>query len=169
MELALFTALFVTCFAMFFGVFYLMIKSRLDRAKAARITQENGSTIIPLVAGFSGRKYMPWLARSTNSINPRLVFHPSHVECKVLRTRTEPYGNISRVDYRHSIGTQNICIEFANSSTTFTGNTANKALTREAIALLKERGCPLSPRAEALLSEPLNRHPGRSEAEIRDR
>ncbi|MEH0070019.1 hypothetical protein V6L77_06370 [Pannonibacter sp. Pt2-lr] len=160
MELALFSALFIMCFAMFFGVFYLMIKSRLDRAKAARITQENGSYIIPLVAGFSGRKYVPWLARSTNSINPKLVFHPDHVECKVIRTRTEPYGNISRVDYRHSIGTQNICFEFANSSTTFTGNTANKELTREAIALLKERGCPLSPRAKALLSEPLDRARG---------
>lgn len=130
----------------------LSIRSRLSAAKRNRIETVGEDARIPLVAAFSGWKGVPWLCWSSSDLKPTLVLHPDHIECRVIRTRRKPYGVVSRVDYRESLGTTNIVLEFSDSLSTFIGNTGNRDLARDAINRLAEKGRPLSPRAKDLLA-----------------
>lgn len=135
-----------------YGMF-LYMRGRLRAASVARIETNGGAREVPLVAAFSGWKGIPWLTWAHSNLTQRLVLHPSHVECRVIRTRRVPYEQISRVDYRTTIGTENIVLEFGGSLSSFVGNTANRDLARSVIAHLRDRGCPLSPRAQVLLAD----------------
>ncbi|MGU3495637.1 hypothetical protein ACLBXM_16475 [Xanthobacteraceae bacterium A53D] len=142
-----------TCLLLLVWAFiFITIRSRLAKAKRGTIQQQGDSLHVPLVAAFSGWKRLPWLSFSHSNIAPRLVLHPDRVACKVVFTRIRPYAAISRVDYRRGIGTENVVLEFSDSLVSFSGNTANRALARAAVRLLRERGCPLSERAERLLT-----------------
>ena len=136
------------------GLVFLMIRARLRAAARARPILDGTSVTIPLVAAFAGFKGMPWLACAHNSISPRLTLHADEVEVKVIRKRRRPYSRIQQVDYRTGIGTRNVILAFTDSQLSFRGNTASTSLAREAIRRLQARGCPLSPRALALLEEP---------------
>lgn len=136
------------------GLVFLMIRARLRAAARARPIQDGTSVTIPLVAAFAGFKGMPWLACAHNSISPRLTLHADQVEVKVIRKRRRPYHQIQQVDYRTGIGTRNVILTFTDSLLSFRGNTASHSLARDAIRLLRARGCPLSPRAQALLDAP---------------
>lgn len=107
--------------------------------------------IITLEAAFAGFTFLPWFAWASNSLNPKLILHADHVEYRVLRTRTRPYSEIARVDYRKAPGTENVVLEFHAAKMTFIANTGLVGRTREAITLLHQQGCPLSERAQALL------------------
>ena len=73
------------------------------------------------------------------------------MEYRVLRTRTRPYSEIARVDYRKAPGTENVVLEFHAAKMTFIANTGLVGRTKEVITLLHQQGCPLSERAQALL------------------
>lgn len=107
--------------------------------------------IVTLEAAFAGLTFLPWFAWAHNSLNPTLILHADHVEYRVLRTRTRPYREIARVDYRKAWGTENVVLEFQGAKTTFIANSGLLRRTREAIAFLQKQGCPLSARAQALL------------------
>ncbi|WP_240196682.1 MULTISPECIES: hypothetical protein [Stenotrophomonas] len=107
--------------------------------------------IVTLEASFAGLTFLPWFAWASNSLNPKLILHADQVEYRVLRTRTRPYSEIARVDYRKAPGTENVVLEFHAAKMTFIANTGLVRRTREAIALLHQQGCPLSDRAQALL------------------
>lgn len=107
--------------------------------------------IVTLEAAFAGLTFLPWFAWAHNSLNPRLILHADHVEYRALRTRTCPYREIANVDYRTAWGTENIVLEFHGAKTTFIANTGLLRRTREAIAMLKQQGCPLSMRAQTML------------------
>lgn len=106
---------------------------------------------VTLEAAFAGLTVLPWFAWAHNSLNPTLVLHADHVEYRVLRTHTRAYRDIARVDYRRTRSTENIVLEFHGTKATFIANTGLVRRTREAIALLHARGCPLSVRAQSLL------------------
>ncbi len=107
--------------------------------------------IVTLEAAFAGLTFLPWFAWAHNSLNPRLILHADRVEYQVLRTRTCPYRGIANVDYRTAWGTENIVLEFQGATTSFIANTGLLRRTREAIAMLKQQGCPLSMRAQTML------------------
>lgn len=129
----------------------LYIRMRLSTARQSRIEPHGDGARIPLVAAFSGWKGIPWISWSSSTLKPTLILHPDHIECRVVRTRRKPYGSVSRVDYRETVGTNNIVLEFSDSLSSFVGNTAARDLARDAILQLARRNCPLSPRAERLL------------------
>ncbi|EFH10756.1 hypothetical protein ACFFMP_03750 [Pseudoroseomonas cervicalis] len=135
-----------------------MVGRRLRRARAAAPPPPPpaGDPVlrIPLVAAFAGWRGLPWLAWASSDLRPLLELHPGHMACRVLRLRRHPYTAIARVDHRSTRGTENVVLEFHGRLASFAGNTANRALARQAIAALRDRGCPLSPRAAALLAEP---------------
>lgn len=133
------------------GLVFLMVQARLRAAARARPIVDGTSITIPLVAAFAGFRGTPWLACAHNSLSPRLKLDADHVEVKVIRKRRRPYRLIQQVDYRTGIGTRNVILAFSDSLLSFRGNTASESLAREAIRLLRARGCPLSPRAQALL------------------
>ncbi|WGD31469.1 hypothetical protein AncyloWKF20_06480 [Ancylobacter sp. WKF20] len=139
--------------ALIAGGLVLHFRTRLRTAGAARIERREGALHVPLIAAFSGWKGIPWVSWARSNVAPRLVIHAEHVECRVIRTRRKPLSLISRVDYRATIGTENIVLEFSDSLTSFVGNTANRALTREALAHLAGLGCPLSERARLLVEK----------------
>lgn len=107
--------------------------------------------VVILEAAFAGFTFLPWFAWAHNSLNPTLILHADHVEYRVLRTRTRPYREIARVDYRKAWGTENVVLELQGAKTTFIANTGLLRRTREAIAFLQRQGCPLSARAQSLL------------------
>lgn len=107
--------------------------------------------IVTLEAAFAGSTFLPWFAWAHNSLNPTLILHADLVEYRVLRTRTRPYREIARMDYRKARGTENVVLEFQGAKTTFIANTGLLRRTREAIAFLQQQGCPLSARAQPLL------------------
>ncbi len=131
----------------------LHLRRQLLAARQGRIEPREGGEAIPLVAAFSGWKGLPWISFASSDIAPSLILHTDHLACRVLRTRRKPYGLVARVDYRETLATTNVVLEFADSLVSFTGNTANRALARAAILRLEEKGCPLSPRARRLLQD----------------
>ncbi|AWB07255.1 hypothetical protein A6A40_19580 (plasmid) [Azospirillum humicireducens] len=128
------------------------VRMRLSTARLSRIEPHGEGARIPLVAAFSGWKGIPWISWSSSTLKPTLILHPNHIECRVVRTRRKPYDAVSRVDYRETIGTNNIVLEFTDSLSSFVGNTASRDLARDAVLQLARRDCPLSPRAEGLLA-----------------
>ena len=130
---------------------FLCDRSRLSAARENRVGVHGDEARIPLVAAFSGWKGVPWISWSSSDLNPALVLHPDHIECRVVRTRTRSYEAVSRVDYRETLGTNAIVLEFSDSLSSFVGNTASRELTRDAVFRLAQKGCPLSPRARRLL------------------
>ncbi|MAU23444.1 MAG: hypothetical protein CMH13_23375 [Martelella sp.] len=106
---------------------------------------------MPLVAAFSGWRGVPWICWSSSDLKPTLILHADHIECRVIRRRRKPYDVVSRVDYRQTVGTANIVLEFSDSLSSFVGNTGNRDIARDAIKRLAEKGCPLSARASDLL------------------
>lgn len=106
---------------------------------------------IPLMASFSGWKGIPWAGWAFNSLGPRLVLHPGHIEYRVIRTRSKPYDAIESVDYRRAFATTNVVIAFTDSIVTFAANTGGEAAARDVIRHLAEKGCPVSHRAAALI------------------
>jgi hypothetical protein len=130
---------------------FLYIKSRLSAVRHSRIETEGEVANIPLVAAFSGWRGVPWICWSSSDLKPTLILHADHIECRVIRRRRKPYDVVSRVDYRQTVGTANIVLEFSDSLSSFVGNTANRDTARDAIKRLAEKGCPLSARASGLL------------------
>ncbi|WNW10299.1 hypothetical protein RRX38_03735 [Pseudomonas sp. DTU_2021_1001937_2_SI_NGA_ILE_001] len=106
---------------------------------------------VTLLAAFCGWKAIPWFAWAHNNLNPVLVLHADEVEYRVLRRRRKPYAAIQQVDYREMRGTRNVVLEFHDSVVTFIGNTGRTESARQVVQRLKDQGCPLSERAEALL------------------
>lgn len=129
----------------------LIVRMRLSTARRSRIEPHGEGARIPLIAAFSGWKGIPWISWSSSTLKPTLILHPDHIECRVVRTRRKPYEAVSRVDYRETVGTNNIVLEFTDSLSSFVGNTASRDLARDAILQLARRNCLLSPRAERLL------------------
>lgn len=147
----------------------LTVRMRLSAARQGRIEADGDAERVPLVAAFSGWKGVPWLTHASSTLKPALILHPDHIECRVIRTRRKRYGTVSRIDYRESIGTNNVVLEFSDSLSSFIGNTGNRDLARDAILRLARRGCPLSTRAQALADagskegDPDRMGPGRGE------
>lgn len=146
-----FFAAVVLLVALGWMLLFLFFRRRLAAARGSGIEPSGDGLRVPLVAAFSGWKGIPWLSWSSSNINPTLILHPDHIECRVIRTRRKPYEAVSRVDYRETFGTNNVVLEFADSISSFAGNTANRVTARDAINQLSTRGCPLSPRARSLL------------------
>jgi len=109
---------------------------------------------VTLEAAFAGFTFMPWASFAHNSINPVLVLHPDHIEYRVLRLRSRPYAEVVEVDYRHTFATHNIVLRFKDSVRTFIGNAGLERRAREAITVLRGKGCALSERAERLVGPP---------------
>ncbi|MGV0818197.1 hypothetical protein [Martelella sp. AMO21009] len=130
---------------------FLTIKSRLSAVRHSRIETAGEVANIPLVAAFSGWRGVPWICWSSSDLKPTLILHADHIECRVIRRRRKPYDVVSRVDYRQTVGTANIVLEFSDSLSSFVGNTGNRDIARDAIKRLAEKGCPLSGRASDLL------------------
>ena len=130
---------------------FLYIKSRLSAVRHSRIETSGEVANIPLVAAFSGWRSVPWICWSSSDLKPTLILHADHIECRVIRRRRKPYDVVSRVDYRQTVGTANIVLEFSDSVSSFVGNTGNRDIARDAIKRLAEKGCPLSARASDLL------------------
>lgn len=149
--LALFIALLALGLAAILAVLVLHVRARLAAAGRGHILEEGDGARVPLVAAFSGWKGVPWISWASSTLKPTLVLHPDHVECRVIRTRRKPYGAVSRVDYRTTIGTHNVVLDFRDSLSSFAGNTANRDVARAAVRRLSEKGCPLSERARRLL------------------
>ncbi|WP_372399531.1 hypothetical protein ABMY26_28360 [Azospirillum sp. HJ39] len=130
---------------------FLYLRIKLSAAREGAVEPKGEGTGVPLVAAFSGWKGIPWLSWSSSTLKPTLTLHPDHIECRVIRIRRKPYKAVSRVDYRETIGTNNIVLEFSDSVSSFIGNTASRTLARDAILRLAQRDCPLSFRAKALI------------------
>lgn len=107
---------------------------------------------IPLKASFGGWKFIPWFAWGSNSMKPKLILHTDKIELRLFRLRRKPYTAITKIDYRSAWRTENIVIEFSDSISTFIGNTGNRDITRNAIRILHDKGCPLSEAATALIT-----------------
>lgn len=152
MAALVFAALVLAMLVLFALAFVFHVRGKLAVAARGRIAREGESARVPLVAAFSGWKGIPWIGFASSSLKPTLVLHPDQVECRVIRTRRKPYAAISRVDYRATLGTQNVVLEFTDSLASFAGNTASREVARDAIRLLSEKGCPLSERARRLLA-----------------
>lgn len=129
----------------------LYLRRQILAARQGRIQPREGGEAIPLVAAFSGLKGLPWISFASSDIAPTLVLHDDHLVCRVLKTRRIPYVLVARVDFRETLATTNIVLDFFDSLVSFTGNTANRALAHAAIRRLAEKGCRLSPRARRLL------------------
>lgn len=146
-----FFAAVVLLVALGWALLFLVFRRRLATARRSRVEPRGDGLGVPLVAAFSGWKGVPWVAWASSNINPTLILHPDHVECRVIRTRRKRYEAIFRVDYRETFGTNNVVLEFADSISSFAGNTANRMTARDAISRLSQMGCPLSTRARNLL------------------
>ena len=151
MAAMIFACVVVFLLALIGAALLFHVRAKLAAAAQSRIVPDGQGLRVPLVAAFSGWKGVPWFGFSSSDLKPTLILHPDHVECRVIRTRRKPYGAVSRVDYRATLGTRNLVLEFRDSLTSFAGNTANADVAREAVRLLSEKGCPLSARARRLL------------------
>ena len=138
------------------AVFVVIAIARNNReAKAAALGGDNaGGMDIPLIAAFTGWKGVPWVAVTHSNLAPRLVLYEDDFLYQVVRARRRSYREIAMVDVRTTVGTVNIVLEFRDSSWTFAGNTASREIAAKAVAILMRKGCPLTPRAQALLPAP---------------
>lgn len=119
--------------------------------ESAAFRQEGEGLRIPLKAAYSGWKGLPLVSWSQNSFRPLLVLHPDHVECRVIHRRRKAYSAVERVDYRKRLFSRNLVLEFTDSVATFIGNVRDQDTARQAILHLREKGCRLSEKAEALV------------------
>ncbi len=125
--------------------------NRGARRAAVLLEEAAGGMSVPLVAAFTGWKGVPWIALAQSSLAPRLILHERDFQYQVIRLKRRPYADLSAVDLRTTLGTVNIVLEFRNEPLTFAGNTASREIAAKALALLAAKGCPLTPRARALL------------------
>ncbi|MGK9236679.1 hypothetical protein KXS07_32810 [Inquilinus limosus] len=136
------------------GTFWLVIagiRGKIRRVAARRpVAGPDGSVDIPLAAGFRGIRGIPWIAVSHSDVGPRLRLHPDGIEFKVVRTERRAYSEVSSVDIRTAVATVNVVIEFRTSLRSFAGNVASLATAAEAVDILAAKGCPVTPRAEAV-------------------
>lgn len=139
--------------ALSWAAIYLIFRSKRSVDPGTQTVLSDGGRNIPLIAAFAGWKGIPWIGWASSNIGPRLVLHRDHLEFKVIRTRTRPYTDVSNVDYRRAIWTENVVIEFADSIASFAGNAANRSVAQDAVRFLFEKGCPLSERAKELISQ----------------
>lgn len=108
---------------------------------------------VPLKAAFGGLRGFPWLALSSSSVAPLLMLGEETIEYRiVMGVTTRSYSEIESVDFRSAWRTRNILLTFRGAMKTFAGNVIGEDRAREAIALLREKGCPLTGRAERFLS-----------------
>ena len=135
------------------GVMYGVFRESYSARPRRQAMSLHGGRNIPLVAAFAGWKGIPWICWASSNLRPRLVLHDDYLEFQVIRSRTAFYADISNVDYRRTVWTENVIIEFTGSMTSFAANTADRSVAREAIGFLSEKGCPLSKRAREVISQ----------------
>ncbi|KQX87319.1 hypothetical protein [Variovorax sp. Root473] len=122
---------------------------RTPRAGAVPLAIKGG--VVPVVATFTGLRGLPWVALTTNSLNPVFRIESEQLVYRVLRQRQRPFADIRRVDVREAYGTFNLIFEFRDARRTFVANVGTAARGAQALSLLPQ-GVPLSERArEALL------------------
>lgn len=129
-----------------------IVSNRSVRKTVALLKETSGGTHIPLIAAFTGVKGVPWVALSWSSLAPRLILQEQDFHYQAIRLERRPYSDIASVDLHTTIGTVNIVLAFRDSVLTFAGNTGSKDIAAKALAILQQKGCPLTPRARALLS-----------------
>jgi hypothetical protein len=107
---------------------------------------------VPLTAAFGGVAWLPWLALGHNSANPLLVLKGDELEYRLFARTRRPYSDVVSADYRHTLGTRNVILRFRGTSRTFTANVRDDAAVRATFAFLRDKGVPLTSRAEACLT-----------------
>ncbi len=121
------------------------------RTKATKQTKDSGINV-PLVAGQSAIKGLPWLIWAFNFWTPRLVLRADALEYRVFRLRRRAYAGIAQVDYlRSAIGTPNVIVDFPDSRWSFLAWVPERNAARDLIRRLQDKGCAISTRATTLL------------------
>lgn len=145
------TVVVVLTLGMIFWAVFALTRAKLGRVAAQKLSPgSDGYVEVPLAAAFGGWKGLPWIAATSSDIAPLLRLGPDRLEYRVIRLKSRPYSDVSRVDVRTTIGTVNIVIDFHGSWRNFAGNAASLENAAEAIEILARKGCPLSNRAEQL-------------------
>lgn len=107
---------------------------------------------VDLKAAFGGLSWLPWwLALRRSNLSPSLALNDDGIAYRVIASAARRYDEIASVDFRKAIGTRNILIAFSGSSWTFSGNVVDDGQARNALAFLRDKGCPLTDRARSFL------------------
>ncbi|RYG86573.1 MAG: hypothetical protein EON59_09665 [Alphaproteobacteria bacterium] len=135
--------LFVAQLAFLVGLFLVgrrLVRSRKSPGSAGPIIIDaSGVATIPVFATFTGlRGLSPWLALSTNSLNPRLVIARDGLQYRVIGERTAPYSLVQSVEVRRGPGTVNLCFVFNDGPFTFSANVGNDASALKALGRLPQ-------------------------------
>lgn len=110
-----------------------------------------GGVEVPLLASFAVLRRVPLIALAHNSLNPKLVLFPGHLEYRVLRHTRRAYDEIGLIDARILPATSNIIIASRGSALAFSGNLGSVEALKRLVSLFKRRGIALAPRAAALV------------------
>ena len=109
---------------------------------------------VELKAAFGGLTWLPWwISISQSNLSPLLDLQDDRIVYKIIGRGEARYEDVVAVDFRRTIGTRNVQLAFKGSCRTFTGNVADDGQARAALAMLRDKGCPLSDRASAYLGE----------------
>lgn len=102
-------------------------------------------------ASFALFGFLPF-GSSRNSINPRLVLHPTQIEVKVLQTDFYKHEQLSEVDYLPSwlLRSSQVLLKL-QQGTTFYVYLATAAREQEFINYLRALGIPLSEAAQRVV------------------
>ncbi|MFH1347799.1 MAG: hypothetical protein ABIH22_03825 [Candidatus Margulisiibacteriota bacterium] len=116
------------------------------------ISDQSGAMIVPLVAAFSGLKFMPtWWTLGNNNANPKLILREAGIEYRVFLTRQKTYSEIELVDVSKSLGTNKLCFYFRNSNWIFMANIGDEKKLSPVLKFLKQKGVLLGKAAESYL------------------
>ncbi|QEI04987.1 hypothetical protein FXN63_03365 [Pigmentiphaga aceris] len=147
--------LFLIGMAMMVLIFYGFIRlgRRVMRkpTELAFVGRMKGPSV-PVAASFTGLTFLPWVAITSNNLNPLLAIHPDRIEYRALRLRTRPISDIADVDVQLARGTVNLVFRFRDSSMTFIANVGQQALAAQALAALPET-VSLTPAARKVLDK----------------
>ena len=109
---------------------------------------------VKLRAAFTGATWLPsWIALTSSNLSPHLILNDDGIDYKVIRSARRRYDEIALVDFRKTWGTRNIIISFKTGSATFTGNAVSDEEAWKGLVALREKGCALSSRAQAFVSQ----------------
>lgn len=100
----------------------------------------SGVLDIPVLVSYTGIKGLGALSIAENNFNPMLVLYDSVMEYRVLRTRSEDYGQIERVRCVSFLIFNRIQFIFKDRNLTFSAHVANMEVLQIVAEFLRNKG-----------------------------
>ena len=115
----------------------------------------NAGLSVPLSVAFGSLRATGPFAGTHNNFNPLLVLGTDAITYRVIRKMTAPYASVASVDASAGPRSADIILSFRDRPTIFTARTRNRVAAAAALKLLSDKGCALTPAAQAIADAPV--------------